>query len=186
MTIIRRKPFPLSSVSIGLGVILPPDACLGMWFGAAFFWWQGRRHPTPGTQRKSRSGSKGSSRSAPASSAARRSSVSPTRSPTSCSSASQFKVGRRTLHVERSGPRMDRRDLPIFELENAIVRSLGAQPRLILQAPTGSGKSTQVPQILLDHGLLGDRRGRDSAAAPPRRAIAGRARGQRAPEPARR
>ena len=26
MTIIRRKPFPLSSVSIGLGVILPPDA----------------------------------------------------------------------------------------------------------------------------------------------------------------
>ena len=28
MTIIRRKPFPLSSVSIGLGVILPPDIAL--------------------------------------------------------------------------------------------------------------------------------------------------------------
>ena len=47
-------------------------------------------------------------------------------------------------------------DLPIYELENEIVASLAAQPRLILQAPTGSGKSTQVPQILLDRGLLGD------------------------------
>ena len=46
-------------------------------------------------------------------------------------------------------------DLPIYELESEIVASLAAQPRLILQAPTGSGKSTQVPQILLDRGLLG-------------------------------
>jgi len=50
---------------------------------------------------------------------------------------------------------MNPRDLPIYELENEIVASLAAQPRLILQAPTGSGKSTQVPQILLDRGLLG-------------------------------
>ena len=46
-------------------------------------------------------------------------------------------------------------DLPIYELESEIIASLAAQPRLILQAPTGSGKSTQVPQILLDRGLLG-------------------------------
>ena len=44
MTIVRRKPFPLSSVSIGLGVILPPEYCLTMWIGAMFFWWQSRRH----------------------------------------------------------------------------------------------------------------------------------------------
>jgi uncharacterized oligopeptide transporter (OPT) family protein len=50
MTIVRKKPFPLSSVSIGLGVILPPDACFAMWIGAMIFWWQGRRHPEPGTK----------------------------------------------------------------------------------------------------------------------------------------
>ena len=49
----------------------------------------------------------------------------------------------------------DRRTLPIFELESEIVEALQKNSRLIVQAPTGSGKSTQVPQILLDHGLLG-------------------------------
>jgi len=48
------------------------------------------------------------------------------------------------------------RDLPIYELEHRLVAELKSQSRLIIQAPTGSGKSTQVPQILLDHGLLGD------------------------------
>ena len=45
--------------------------------------------------------------------------------------------------------------LPIYEIEDAIVASVRDQPRVILSAPTGSGKSTQVPQMLLDHGLLG-------------------------------
>jgi ATP-dependent helicase HrpB len=49
------------------------------------------------------------------------------------------------------------RELPIYELEAAVVASLRAQGRLIVQAPTGSGKSTQIPQMLWRHGLLGDK-----------------------------
>jgi ATP-dependent helicase HrpB len=47
-------------------------------------------------------------------------------------------------------------DLPIFEIEQPLLEVLRRQKRLILTAPTGSGKSTQVPQILLDNGLLGN------------------------------
>ena len=46
--------------------------------------------------------------------------------------------------------------LPIYEIEHDIIARLQADRRLILSAPTGSGKSTQVPQMLLRHGLLGD------------------------------
>jgi ATP-dependent helicase HrpB len=45
--------------------------------------------------------------------------------------------------------------LPIYEIEQAIVTSVREHRRLIVSAPTGSGKSTQVPQMLLDQGLLG-------------------------------
>ena len=51
---------------------------------------------------------------------------------------------------------MNRRDLPIYELEAQLAASLRAHSRVVLQAPTGSGKSTQVPQILLDSGLAGE------------------------------
>lgn len=40
--------------------------------------------------------------------------------------------------------------LPIHEHREAILNALGSTNRLILEAPTGSGKSTQVPQFLLD------------------------------------
>ncbi|MBE2202968.1 MAG: ATP-dependent helicase HrpB [Chthoniobacterales bacterium] len=48
--------------------------------------------------------------------------------------------------------------LPIYDLDEEIVSTLTQGNRLILQAPTGSGKSTQVPQILLDGGVPGDGR----------------------------
>src|SRR5512139_3900723 len=46
--------------------------------------------------------------------------------------------------------------LPIYEIEAPIVTGVRDHRRAIVSAPTGSGKSTQVPQMLLDHGLLGD------------------------------
>lgn len=45
-----RGRFPLSSVGLGLGVVLPPDACFMMFLGAFGFWFLGRRNPTPGTK----------------------------------------------------------------------------------------------------------------------------------------
>lgn len=51
---------------------------------------------------------------------------------------------------------MPETSLPIWEIHSQIVESLRASNRLILSAPTGSGKTTQVPQMLLQAGLLGD------------------------------
>ena len=47
-------------------------------------------------------------------------------------------------------------DLPIGEIDQRLRELFATQKRLILTAPTGSGKSTQVPQMLLDGGLLGN------------------------------
>jgi len=46
--------------------------------------------------------------------------------------------------------------LPIYDIEREIIARLKTDRRLILSAPTGSGKSTQVPQMLLKYGLLAD------------------------------
>jgi ATP-dependent helicase HrpB len=52
--------------------------------------------------------------------------------------------------------------LPIWEIHADVLDALTRGNRLVLVAPTGSGKTTQVPQMIFDAGLAGD--------APPARA----------------
>lgn len=47
-------------------------------------------------------------------------------------------------------------ELPILAAADDLARAFTEHARVLLTAPTGSGKSTQVPQILRDRGLLGD------------------------------
>ncbi len=53
---------------------------------------------------------------------------------------------------------MDAARFPIAELLPDIRASLRAHPRLVLEAPPGAGKTTQVPLALLDEDWLGGRR----------------------------
>ena len=66
----------------------------------------------------------------------------------------------------RIGPRAD---LPIWDIHERILAALRESNRLVLAAPTGSGKTTQVPQMLLDAGLA---RGKKIVVLQPRRVAA--------------
>ncbi|MFL6695576.1 MAG: OPT family oligopeptide transporter [Vitreoscilla sp.] len=48
--IVTKGRFPLSAVSVGLGVVLPFDSCVSMWIGAMGFWILSRLYRTPGTK----------------------------------------------------------------------------------------------------------------------------------------
>ena len=54
--------------------------------------------------------------------------------------------------------RVDIAAFPISELLPRIRASLAAHPRLVLEAPPGAGKTTQVPLALLDADWLGGRK----------------------------
>lgn len=49
----------------------------------------------------------------------------------------------------------DNTPLPIHEILPGLKTALPRFRRVVIKAPTGAGKSTQVPQMLLDHGLCG-------------------------------
>lgn len=53
---------------------------------------------------------------------------------------------------------MPETSLPIWEIHSQIIETLRTGNRLVLVAPTGSGKTTQVPQMLLDSGIAGDKK----------------------------
>lgn len=49
------------------------------------------------------------------------------------------------------------KSLPIWKIHADILHTLRGGNRLVLVAPTGSGKTTQVPQMLLDAGIAGEK-----------------------------
>lgn len=61
---------------------------------------------------------------------------------------------------------MNPKTLPIYEIAAALNRVVDTSNRLVIQAPTGSGKSTQVPQLLADHPSMA---GKEIIVLQPRR-----------------
>jgi uncharacterized oligopeptide transporter (OPT) family protein len=49
--VMTKGRFGLSAVSVGLGVVLPPESTFAMFVGALIFWVMGLRHKQPGTRK---------------------------------------------------------------------------------------------------------------------------------------
>jgi ATP-dependent helicase HrpB len=62
------------------------------------------------------------------------------------------------VHRKSLNSRRVQTALPIWQIHSEIIEALRAGNRLVLVAPTGSGKTTQVPQMLFEGGLAGDKK----------------------------
>ncbi|PXF40008.1 putative pre-mRNA-splicing factor ATP-dependent RNA helicase DEAH2 [Gracilariopsis chorda] len=63
-----------------------------------------------------------------------------------------------------------RRALPVYEARREVLDTLADHQVIVLQGETGSGKTTQVPQFLVEHGYTKD--GKIIACTQPRRVAA--------------
>ncbi len=51
---------------------------------------------------------------------------------------------------------MDPTQLPVYQQKDRILATLARHQVIVVESPTGSGKTTQIPQILLEAGLSGE------------------------------
>ncbi|CAE6454957.1 unnamed protein product [Rhizoctonia solani] len=61
------------------------------------------------------------------------------------------------LHQTQQALLIERKGLPIWNGRKALVQAVRENDTLIVLGETGSGKTTQVPQFLLESGITGDR-----------------------------
>jgi HrpA-like RNA helicase len=59
------------------------------------------------------------------------------------------------FNMNRSDPA--RRDLPVYDIRKQLIEKIEAYPVTVVSGATGCGKSTQIPQFILDHGANQDK-----------------------------
>lgn len=65
----------------------------------------------------------------------------------------KFDMLRPTTHENKNGPHL----LPVFRCRNQLIEKIEAYPVTVVSGTTGCGKSTQIPQFILDHHAATDR-----------------------------
>ena len=53
---------------------------------------------------------------------------------------------------------IDVKNLPVYQHKDLIIKSLEEHQVIVVESPTGSGKTTQLPSILFDNGFAGKKR----------------------------